>query len=931
MLHRLCIIIYVMLLSGTARLYAGDMSEYEIAAMGNTTTAFFRDNHINTVYKDSRGFVWVGTGSTVERIDGYGTLVYTMGQKEGVTPSPFLVNAIMEVGKDTFWIGTEQGLWRLNHKTGEAERCFPDEINFPVLALAGGEGERLTIGTANGLYMMSGGRVRRVSLNKKSQDEGNTVLDIYVESRHEVWTLTPNGLQLCDPESGAAKTYMAAAGDKFRCMAASGGCIFIGTGKGAVHRFGIKGRRPEASYDGNRFAVQDIAAGNGMVAVATHGGGLYMLDMECRRLLYTAVFNPSDPKAGLLSNNISSVLISDGNVWCGTEFYLGLNILRKRSSMISLYQRGRYDLGEMVVRSSINTGDHTLIGTREGFYSVDNRTGDTRYVDSRSEKSGMLRSNIIFSMHRLGKEILIGTCNGGVALYDPAKGTFRANRLTETLTSNDIFCIIDDGDRIWLAASDGLYRYGRHDGTVKEYNVANAGIPGSLVFGVMKDSKGRLWLATDKGVAIFDRNTGRCTRKGVPAAVRGIPMRTVYEGRDGTMFFCTMENRLYVADKDMKSVGTPLPVAVHNIVQDRLGNYWMGNYDGVMRIDERLERATLCTPTDGLPQVSVTPGSPMRRDEDGIVWMCTSKGLYRIDPDVRLKPSPVRLTEITVNGSKAADDYGWRAAGGVLRLGSDENNVSFFFTSLGYEGLNAGAFEYMLEGKDTAWIQKRDTESISYYGLKPGKYRFKIRKTMNDGTLDSVGIEIEAGSGWAAYTAGIICLLALCLIAVYMKKRKKAGADDVKGGEGTATADEGAGERQADEAQSGTAAAYVKLTEAEAAAIIDRLNAYMETHEAYLDTELKQSDVASALHMSTYVLSAVFTHYIKMGYYDYINRYRVEKFKKSVEDGLHTRYTLVTLAEKCGFKSKASFYRAFKKFTGMTPNDYVTGKGGQER
>ncbi len=931
MLHRLCIIIYILLLSGTAELCADTVPEYDIAAVGNTDNAFFRDNHINTVYKDSRGFIWVGTGSTVERIDGYGTLVYAMGQMKTVTPSPFLVTAIMEAGRDTFWIGTEQGLWRLNHKLGKAERCFPDEINFPVSALErDGEG-RLCIGTSNGLYIMSGGRVRRVALNKKSTDDSNTVLDIHVENRHEIWMLTQNSLQMCDPESGAARTYMSADGDKFKCMAASGGSLFIGTGKGTVHRFGIKTRRPEAEYDGNSFAVQDISAGDGMIAVATHGGGLFMLDTGCRRLLYKAVFNPSEPKAGLLSNNVSSVLISDGNVWCGTDFYLGLNILRKRRSIMRRYQKGKYDLGEMVVRSSINTEDYTLIGTREGFYSVNNRTGDARYVDSRSERSGKLRSNLIFSMHSLGKDILIGTCNGGVALYDPVTGAFKTNRLTETLVSNDIFCIIEDGDRIWLAASDGLYRYGKRDGAVREYNVVNAGIPGGLVFGMMKDSKGRMWLATDKGVAIFDKRTGKCTRREVPAAVRNIPMRTIYEGRDGTMFFCTMEGRLYVADKELKNVCSPLPFAVHNIVQDRLGNYWMGNFGGVMRVDDDLKKVILATPTDGLPTVSITPGSPMRRDKDGIIWMCTSKGLYRINPEIKLDPSPVRLTEMRVNGRKVADDYGWRTAGNVMTLRSAENNVSFFFTSLGYEGLKMASFEYKLVGKDTAWIQKTDTESISYYELKPGKYRFLIRKTMNDDTLDSVEFEIEAGYGWVAYTAVAVCVLALLIVVAYRKKKKKTAWDTGKGYDGIVAEDIVASEQPAGEVQAGSAVPYVKLTEAEAAVIIDKLNTYMETKEAYLDTELKQSDVASALHMSTYVLSAVFTHYIKVGYYDYINRYRVEKFKQSVESGMHTRYTLVTLAEKCGFKSKASFYRAFKKFTGMTPNDYVTGKDGQTK
>lgn len=116
---------------------------------------------------------------------------------------------------------------------------------------------------------------------------------------------------------------------------------------------------------------------------------------------------------------------------------------------------------------------------------------------------------------------------------------------------------------------------------------------------------------------------------------------------------------------------------------------------------------------------------------------------------------------------------------------------------------------------------------------------------------------------------------------------------------------------------------YVKLSDEEAGDVIHTLKKYMQDQQPYLNVDLKQSDVAAAIGYPTYLLSAVFTHYLKMGYYDFVNSYRVEKFKQAISEGQHKKYTLVTLAEKCGFKSKASFFRAFKKFTGTTPNEYI--------
>ena len=48
-------------------------------------------------------------------------------------------------------------------------------------------------------------------------------------------------------------------------------------------------------------------------------------------------------------------------------------------------------------------------------------------------------------------------------------------------------------------------------------------------------------------------------------------------------------------------------------------------------------------------------------------------------------------------------------------------------------------------------------------------------------------------------------------------------------------------------------------------------------------------------------------------YYDYINDFRISEFKKMIEDGEHSRYTLDTLIEQCGFNSRATFFRNFKK------------------
>jgi AraC-like DNA-binding protein len=62
--------------------------------------------------------------------------------------------------------------------------------------------------------------------------------------------------------------------------------------------------------------------------------------------------------------------------------------------------------------------------------------------------------------------------------------------------------------------------------------------------------------------------------------------------------------------------------------------------------------------------------------------------------------------------------------------------------------------------------------------------------------------------------------------------------------------------------------------------------------------------------------------YVHQNYYDFINSYRLEEFKRRLADKAYSRYTLIALSEQCGFK-KSSFFSTFKKMMGITPAEYL--------
>ena len=116
--------------------------------------------------------------------------------------------------------------------------------------------------------------------------------------------------------------------------------------------------------------------------------------------------------------------------------------------------------------------------------------------------------------------------------------------------------------------------------------------------------------------------------------------------------------------------------------------------------------------------------------------------------------------------------------------------------------------------------------------------------------------------------------------------------------------------------------ARTRIAEAERRALEIRLGGLMESEKPYLNPSLKQTDLAEALGVSSHILSQILTQGLQTSFSDYVNRYRVEEAKRRLQD-LSRNETVMGVALDAGFNSSASFYRAFKKHSGLTPTAYL--------
>jgi YesN/AraC family two-component response regulator len=94
------------------------------------------------------------------------------------------------------------------------------------------------------------------------------------------------------------------------------------------------------------------------------------------------------------------------------------------------------------------------------------------------------------------------------------------------------------------------------------------------------------------------------------------------------------------------------------------------------------------------------------------------------------------------------------------------------------------------------------------------------------------------------------------------------------------------------------------------------------THQKpFLKNDLRLSDLADSIGVSSHELSQHINREFKMNFYDFINGYRVEEAKKLLRQN-PANPKMLAVAFDVGFNSKATFNRVFKKLTGQTPSAF---------
>lgn len=112
------------------------------------------------------------------------------------------------------------------------------------------------------------------------------------------------------------------------------------------------------------------------------------------------------------------------------------------------------------------------------------------------------------------------------------------------------------------------------------------------------------------------------------------------------------------------------------------------------------------------------------------------------------------------------------------------------------------------------------------------------------------------------------------------------------------------------------------LTKVQKEKMTQQLLNYIQEAQPYLNPDLKLDDLALALQISPNQLSQLINEVIGKNFYEFINDYRIQYFKKKISNPKENHRTLLSLALESGFKSKSSFNRIFKQSEGLTPSAF---------
>ena len=595
------------------------------------------------------------------------------------------------------------------------------------------------------------------------------------------------------------------------------------------------------------------------------------------------------------------------SIWIGTD---SRGLTRLRDGKIRTFSAESGLPHEYVVFMHEDRDKNLWIGTMDGLVRFD------KGVLSR-ESMKIEFSDAVVGPICEDKEgnIWFGTYGSGLYQIQKKNGKRIKYTIRDGLLSDSIFSLYSDSQGIlWIGTSRGLNDF--KNGNIKSYR-DKAGLLKNEIYSIFEDSKNSIWIGTDKGI-VREKN-GTFFKVGSDKLPPNLIVSYIHEDEDNIFWIATKGNGLIrvKGENEITTFTTRSGLysnIIYQVFEDDNGYFWTSCEKGVFKVTKKSLNDVETGTIKRVEYVHYGKNDGMKSQEcsrwgqhssiqtsDGKLLFGTTKGISIIDP-VNIKinkiPPSVIIERVVINNRAIKLDkekFVFRTFG----------YIQFHFTASTLISPKRITFKYKLENHDNKWttVKASQIKMAHYRKLPPGKYTFRITAANSDGIWNEEGtsftFHFEPG-----FTRSILFKISIALLTLLTAVLLFLGLKKYH--------------------------LYRKLKRKYKDSFLEpetvercmkKLLYVMDIEKLYKDDSLSLQSLAKKITISSHILSQIINEQLDKNFSDFVNSYRIEDAKKMLQEA-DEETSILHICYEVGFNSKSAFYRAFKRFTKMTPSQY---------
>lgn len=777
----------------------------QISFKNLSTNNGLSSNSINAIYRDTKGFLWIGTNFGLNRFDGYNIKNFYQDIRNNYSLVNNYIDHIDGDYNDFLWINTRGG-YIVYDPTKE---LFIRNLKDILLSRGVESFQKLNFTVNKGclssyvvndslvyLYNFETHKTKVCSLKNHSIKAG------FYDNKSYLWLLDDKlKLYKIDSNDGTLvhiyESNYKNINYKFANLFIDNrGGIWITIDKSKLYYFNPVLATWHNLYDKylTDYPITGISQIDNIVYIGTDHGGVFYKDLD-------------DPDIEVITNKINSKVLSDNSVTC-------MYVDEDKTLWIGTYKTGiKYtnDSFNMFITSKVSRGitnndvncffedesGNLWIGTNEnGLFIKDHKTTEIRKFNYNGKDKGTIVSLCMDRKNRMW----IGTYLEGLYCYDGTKTiSYNVNELG--IDSSIWSMCLDKNNRLWVGTlNNGLYYFDDITSTfvrAKDYKTLN----GTIEY-LYKDKKGRLIVCGSYGFFLIDDNGAVIKHIKFSKSEDNISERQyinyIVQDKRGLYWLCT-QNGLAVFDKDFKEymflndgIGNEF---VYTALIDYTDDIWVSTSRGLFKIRVNKFDGDLASlkydiqyfnSENGLQDNIFNSKAGFSINKGETLLFGGIKGYNEINPrivnDNKIKNN-LFFTDLFVNNVKlgANDSLNGRVIIDSafiyckkLILKHNENNLRMDLTSMNLLYPSNSVYEYKLEGVDKSWnIVYGNIPYIEYGNLPYGEHTLNIRlRSKSDRNLlqeKSLLIEVlpPLWMSWQAYVLYALCLILFIAYVAY--------------------------------------------------------------------------------------------------------------------------------------------------------------------